>query len=118
MEMSRKLPYSMYVLIRKNSRFLDVFVQTNPDDVVTVGFANVGQANACCQYMSGRIWHRGVIQCQNYDGKTSSFLFEWLQSELFLGSTKYDVVASNEEEEKERIDEWHRYLNEEINRTA
>ena len=61
--------------------------------------------------MWGRIWHGRVIECQNYDGKTSSFLFVWIQSELFLGSTKYDVFASNEEE-KERIDEWHRYLNE------
>ena len=79
---------------------------------MTVGFANVEEADACCQYMSGRIWHGRVIQCQNYDGKTSSFFSEHIQSEFFVGSTKYDVIASNEEEEKERIDEWHRYLNE------
>ena len=80
---------------------------------MTVGFATVEEADACCQYMSGRIWHGRVIQCQNYDGKTSSFFSEGIRSDLFLGSTKYDVVASNEEEEeKERIDEWHRYLNE------
>ena len=30
---------------------------------------------------------------------------------LRLGLTKYDVAASADEE-KERIDEWHRYLNE------
>ena len=30
---------------------------------------------------------------------------------MFLGSTKYDVEAAKDEE-KERIDEWHKYLNE------
>ena len=61
---------------------------------MTVGFANVEEADACCQYMSGRIWHGRVIQCQNYDGKTSSFFSEHIQSEFFVGSTKYDVIAS------------------------
>lgn len=81
--------------------------------MVTVGFANVEQADACCQYMSGRIWHGRVIQCQNYDGR-ASFLLSFskkIQLEFSLGSTKYNVSASNDEEEKERIDEWHRYLN-------
>ncbi|CAF0886529.1 unnamed protein product [Adineta ricciae] len=67
---------------------------TNPAGVVTVGFADIDQADACCQYMNDRIWHGRVIQCQTWDG-----------------TTKYDV-APQEEEEKQRIDEWHRYLNE------
>jgi len=66
----------------------------NPDGAVTVGFVDINQADACCQYMNGRIWHGRIIQCQTWDG-----------------STKYDVAPSTEEE-KQRIDEWHRYLNE------
>jgi len=67
---------------------------TNPAGVVTVGFTEIDEADACCQYMNGRIWHGRVIECQNWDG-----------------STKYDVKPLTEEE-KQRIDEWHRYLNE------
>ncbi|CAF0935014.1 unnamed protein product [Rotaria sordida] len=66
----------------------------NPAGVMTVGFADIDQADACCQYMNDRIWHGRIIQCQTWDG-----------------STKYDIAAS-EEGEKERIDEWHQYLNE------
>ncbi|CAF4150543.1 unnamed protein product [Rotaria sp. Silwood2] len=66
----------------------------NPAGVATVGFTDIDQADVCCQYMNGRIWHGRVIQCQTWDG-----------------STKYDV-AEPEEYAKERIDEWHKYLNE------
>ncbi|CAF3277473.1 unnamed protein product [Rotaria socialis] len=66
----------------------------NPAGVVTVGFADIEQADICCQYMNDRIWHGRVIECKIWDG-----------------STKYDVAPA-EEEEKQRIDEWHKYLNE------
>jgi RNA recognition motif-containing protein len=64
---------------------------------VTVGFADIDQADICCQYMNGRIWHGRIIECQTWDGLT-----------------KYNVAASTEEE-KERINEWHKYLNEDDN---
>jgi len=61
---------------------------------VTVGFTEIDEADACCQYMNGRIWFGRVIGCKIWDG-----------------STKYNVAASTDEE-KQRIDEWHKYLNE------
>jgi hypothetical protein len=69
-------------------------LQANPNGVVTVGFANYDQADACCRYMNERIWHGRVIRCQTWDGVT-----------------KYNVTASADEE-KQRIDQWHQYLNE------
>ncbi|CAF0859237.1 unnamed protein product [Adineta steineri] len=66
---------------------------SNPDGAVTVGFADIDQADACCQYMNDRIWHGRIIQCHIWDG-----------------STKYNVEASTEEE-KARLNEWHKYLN-------
>lgn len=63
--------------------------------------------------MNGRIWHGRVIQCQNWDGKFSCFAFFSYENliGLVLGKTKYNVEASTEAE-RQRIDEWHRYLNE------
>jgi len=61
--------------------------------------------------MNERIWHGRVIQCQNWDGKI--FFFHFLKDSnlfYFLGSTKFNV-APPIDEEKERIDEWHKYLN-------
>jgi len=66
----------------------------NPDGVVTVGFADIDQADVCCQYMKQRIGYGRVIQ-----------------GETWNGSTKYDVAASVDEE-KARLDQWHRYLTE------
>ncbi len=42
---------------------------------MTVGFAEIDQADACCQYMNERIWHGRVIQCQIWDGKNFSCFF-------------------------------------------
>ncbi len=86
-----------------------LFFKANPDGVVTVTFADVDQADLCREYMNNRIWHSRVIQCQNWDGKI--FLIFFKNSIVFvLGATKYNATASTEEE-KERIDEWHKYLN-------
>jgi len=43
---------------------------------VTVGFAEIDQADACCQYMNERIWHGRVIQCQIWDGKNFGCFFK------------------------------------------
>jgi len=67
---------------------------SNPSGIVTVGFADIDQADACCEYMNGRIWQGRVIQCQTWDGKT-----------------KYNVEASTEDETA-RLNEWYRFLNE------
>lgn len=71
------------------------------------------QADACCQYMNQRIWHGKVIQCQTWDGSFLLDFFEKINSLFFCfkGSTKYDFQASTDAE-KERIDEWHRFLTE------
>ena len=45
----------------------------NSDGVVTVFFTEIEQADACCQYMNGRIWHGRVIECKTWDGKKFSF---------------------------------------------
>jgi len=66
----------------------------NSAGVVTVVFSDIDQADACCQYMNGRIWQGRIIECKTWDG-----------------STKYNV-SEPIDEEKERIDEWHKYLNE------
>lgn len=55
--------------------FFNLFLKTNPDGVVTVGFADIDQADACCQYMNGRIWHGRVIECKTWDGKREKNLF-------------------------------------------
>jgi len=87
------------------------FLKANPAGVVTVVFSEIDQADACCQYMNGRIWHGRVIECKTWDGKKFFFIKTRIKIWCFLGSTKYDAAPPTEEE-KERIDEWHKFLTE------
>ena len=91
---------------------LDLSLQTNTDGVITVGFADVDQADACCRYMNERIWHARVILCQTWDGNTHDRFPAWIPIvlvSLFSGTSKYDVLPSTEVESA-RLDQWHQYL--------
>lgn len=61
--------------------------------------------------MNERIWFGRVIQCATWDGRVSSLkCFSHRTISFFvLGKSKFDVSVC-EDAEKQRLDEWHRYL--------
>jgi len=78
-----------------------ILYERNPEGVATVSFKEVEDADECCEYLDNRVWKNGkIIACATWDGKT-----------------KYDLEESIEEQQR-RIDEWHKFLEEDKDQEA
>lgn len=71
-----------------------VIYDRNPEGVIAVFFKEFEHADKCVSLMNGRFYDGRQLSAENWDGRT-----------------KYKVKET-EEEEKRRIEEWNKYLDE------